>query len=47
MNKNDKELSDKIKQMREQNHPAKRKGQLKEHRQFALDKFNNRPRDQK
>jgi hypothetical protein len=47
MNNRDKDLSDKIKQMREQNSPAKRKKQLDEHRQFALDKFNNRPKDQK
>lgn len=46
MNKNDKELGDKIKQMREQNTPAKRRTQIKEHRQFALDKFNNRAKVQ-
>jgi len=42
---NDKELNDKIKQMREQNSPAKRKEQVKESRQFALDKFNSRKKE--
>lgn len=42
---NDKELSNKIKKMQEQNSPEKRKEQVKKSRQFALNKFNNRKKE--
>jgi hypothetical protein len=47
MNDQDKKINDKLNQMREQNNPNKRRAQLKEHRQIALDKFNNRNQDKK
>ena len=39
---NDKELKQKIDQMRNQNDPTKRKQLVKEQRDYALNKFNNR-----